>query len=104
MFRWRDVAFSIHEKYKSLVMRNYTDLDNFLMIFFYLNLWGAPGLGCITPRQRTKARIAGYPDGPFPSKKIEIISCEPMVHIPDIKLIRRDASLDLSQTAKKGMH
>ena len=36
-------------------------------------------------------------------QKIELISCEPMVHISDIKLIRTDTTLDLSQKAEKGM-
>ncbi|KAK7343010.1 hypothetical protein VNO80_25971 [Phaseolus coccineus] len=36
-------------------------------------------------------------------KKINLISYEPMVHISDIKLIRTDTTLDLSQKAEKGM-
>ncbi|KAF8110064.1 hypothetical protein N665_0088s0075 [Sinapis alba] len=36
-------------------------------------------------------------------KKIELISCGPMGHISDIKLIRTDTTLDLSQKAEKGM-
>ncbi|KRH54696.1 hypothetical protein GLYMA_06G203600v4 [Glycine max] len=39
---------------------------------------------------------------PLP-QKINLISCEPMVHISDIKLIRTDTTLDLSQKAEKGM-
>ncbi|RZB99805.1 hypothetical protein D0Y65_022278, partial [Glycine soja] len=35
-------------------------------------------------------------------QKINLISCEPMVHISDIKLIRTDTTLDLSQKAEKG--
>ncbi|RZC62251.1 hypothetical protein C5167_023980 [Papaver somniferum] len=35
-------------------------------------------------------------------KKINLISCEPMAHISDIKLIRTDTTLDLSQKAEKG--
>ncbi|RID73205.1 hypothetical protein BRARA_B00369, partial [Brassica rapa] len=37
-------------------------------------------------------------------KKIELISCGPMGHISDIKLIRTDTTLDLSQKAEKGMN
>ncbi|TYJ11228.1 hypothetical protein E1A91_A11G261300v1 [Gossypium mustelinum] len=39
----------------------------------------------------------------FPPKKINLISCEPMAHVSDIKLIRTDTTLDLSQKAEKGM-
>ena len=40
---------------------------------------------------------------PLP-KKINLISCGPMVHVSDIKLIRTDTTLDLSQKAEKGMN
>nr|GMC78565.1 probable plastid-lipid-associated protein 4, chloroplastic [Ipomoea batatas] len=36
-------------------------------------------------------------------KKIELISCEPMAHVSDIKLIRTDTTLDLSQKAEKDL-
>ena len=36
-------------------------------------------------------------------QEINLISCEPMTHISDIKLIRTDTTLDLSQKAEKGM-
>ncbi|KAL3016067.1 hypothetical protein AAZX31_06G192400 [Glycine max] len=36
-------------------------------------------------------------------QKINLISCGPMTHISDIKLIRTDTTLDLSQKAEKGM-
>ncbi|KAB2599402.1 hypothetical protein D8674_009673, partial [Pyrus ussuriensis x Pyrus communis] len=39
----------------------------------------------------------------LPPKKINLISCEPLVHVSDIKLIRTDTTLDLSQKAEKGM-
>ncbi|KAL1074191.1 hypothetical protein V6Z11_D11G272900 [Gossypium hirsutum] len=39
----------------------------------------------------------------FPPKKINLISCGPLVHVSDIKLIRTDTTLDLSQKAEKGM-
>ncbi|KAL1290985.1 hypothetical protein AAHE18_20G168800 [Arachis hypogaea] len=38
-----------------------------------------------------------------PPQKINLISCEPMAHISDIKLIRTDTTLDLSQKAEKGL-
>ncbi|KAJ7012756.1 hypothetical protein NC653_002718 [Populus alba x Populus x berolinensis] len=38
-----------------------------------------------------------------PPKKINLISCEPLAHVSDIKLIRTDTSLDLSQKAEKSM-
>ncbi|KAJ6750834.1 hypothetical protein OIU85_001377 [Salix viminalis] len=39
----------------------------------------------------------------FPPRKINLISCGPMAHVSDIKLIRTDTTLDLSQKAEKGM-
>ena len=39
----------------------------------------------------------------LPPQKINLISCEPIAHISDIKLIRTDTTLDLSQKAEKGM-
>ncbi|KEH40964.1 vacuolar ATP synthase catalytic subunit [Medicago truncatula] len=36
-----------------------------------------------------------------PPQKSNLISCEPLVHISDIKLIRTDTTLDLSQKAEK---
>ena len=38
-----------------------------------------------------------------PPKKINLISCGPLAHVSDIKLIRTDTTLDLSQKAEKGM-
>uniref|UniRef100_A0A7N0VE41 Uncharacterized protein n=1 Tax=Kalanchoe fedtschenkoi TaxID=63787 RepID=A0A7N0VE41_KALFE len=35
--------------------------------------------------------------------KINLISCDSLSHISDIKLIRTDTTLDLSQKAEKGM-
>ncbi|RZB99806.1 hypothetical protein D0Y65_022279 [Glycine soja] len=49
-----------------------------------------------------RASVASYRNRPSP-QKINLISCEPMVHISDIKLIRTDTTLDLSQKAEKGM-
>ncbi|CAL8991125.1 unnamed protein product, partial [Prunus brigantina] len=34
---------------------------------------------------------------------INLISCGPLAHVSDIKLIRTDTTLDLSQKAEKGM-
>ncbi|KAI5595716.1 hypothetical protein BDE02_03G159200 [Populus trichocarpa] len=38
-----------------------------------------------------------------PPQKINLISRGPMAHVSDIKLIRTDTTLDLSQKAEKGM-
>ncbi|KAL5822929.1 hypothetical protein ACOSQ4_020829 [Xanthoceras sorbifolium] len=40
--------------------------------------------------------------GPLP-KKINLISCGSMIHVSDIKLIRTDTTLDLSQKAEKAL-
>jgi len=40
--------------------------------------------------------------GPHP-RKINFISCGPLIHVSNIKLIRTDTTLDLSQKAEKGM-
>ena len=39
----------------------------------------------------------------LPPSEINLISCGPMAHVSDIKLIRTDTTLDLSQKAEKGM-
>ena len=36
-------------------------------------------------------------------KKFNLISCELMIHVSDIKLIKTDTTLDLSQKAEKDM-
>ncbi|KAK2996453.1 hypothetical protein RJ639_024753, partial [Escallonia herrerae] len=46
-----------------------------------------------------KELVASYHE-PFP-QKINLISCEPLAHISDIKLIRTDTTLGLSQKAEK---
>ena len=52
---------------------------------------GAPGpCSSATHGRRSKAPVASYCDGP-------------MAHVSDIKLIRTDTTLDLSQKAEKGM-
>ncbi|KAG4190287.1 hypothetical protein ERO13_A07G022209v2 [Gossypium hirsutum] len=38
-----------------------------------------------------------------PPQKIYLISCGPLAHVSDIKLIRTDTTLDLSQKAEKVM-
>ncbi|TYG78568.1 hypothetical protein ES288_D02G069700v1 [Gossypium darwinii] len=38
-----------------------------------------------------------------PTQKINLISCDPMDHVSDIKLIRTDTTLDLSQKAEKAI-
>ncbi|KAK7366834.1 hypothetical protein VNO80_08833 [Phaseolus coccineus] len=64
--------------------------------------WDAPGLcNSATQRQCLRSQVASYFDGPLP-QKINLISCELIVHISDIKLIRTDTTLDLSQKAEKG--
>jgi hypothetical protein len=50
-------------------------------------------------RPQQQATVAG-----LPPQEINLISCDPMGHISDIKLIRTDTTLDLSQKAEKGMH
>jgi len=49
-------------------------------------------------RPQQQATVAG-----LPPQEINLISCDPMGHISDIKLIRTDTTLDLSQKAEKGM-
>ncbi|TYH82636.1 hypothetical protein ES332_D02G075400v1, partial [Gossypium tomentosum] len=36
-----------------------------------------------------------------PTRKINLISCDPIDHVSDIKLIRTDTTLDLGQKAEK---
>ena len=65
---------------------------------------GAPGpSSSATQGRRSRTPIASYCDGPFSPKKINLISCGTMSHVSDIKLIRTDTTLDLSQKAEKGM-
>ena len=65
--------------------------------------WGAPGpCSSATHGRRSRAPVASYCLDP-PPRKINLISCEPMAHVSDIKLIRTDTTLDLSQKAEKGM-
>lgn len=41
--------------------------------------------------------------GDAPMREIRLISCDLIRHVSDIKLIRTDTTLDLSQKAEKGM-
>ncbi|KAI3468238.1 hypothetical protein Pfo_024901, partial [Paulownia fortunei] len=57
--------------------------------------WGASDHGSsATPRRHSRAPVASYCDGLSP-QKINLISCEPLAHVSDIKLIRTDTTLDL---------
>ncbi len=68
-----------------------------------------PGEGCASlsnsARQRRHARgkIASYRKAP-PPKKIRLISWGSMSLVSNIKLIRTETTLDLSQKAEKGMN
>jgi len=65
--------------------------------------WDAPDpCKSATQGRCLRDEVASYFDGPLP-QKINLISCELIVHISDIKLIRTDTTLDLSQKAEKGM-
>ncbi|CAN1836849.1 Serine/threonine-protein kinase ZRK7, partial [Linum perenne] len=46
---------------------------------------------------------ASSSSGKLHLKKFNLISCEPLAHVSDIKLIRTDTTLDLSQKVEKGM-
>ncbi|KAK8317641.1 hypothetical protein V6Z11_A13G119700 [Gossypium hirsutum] len=64
--------------------------------------WAAPGpINSATHRRHSRVPVASYCDKPSP-QKINLISCEPMADVSDIKLIRTDTTLDLSQKAEKG--
>ncbi|KAK9017539.1 hypothetical protein V6N11_080018 [Hibiscus sabdariffa] len=53
-------------------------------------------------RRHMKTPVASCCIGPSP-KQIHLISCEPMTHVSDIKLISTDTTLDLGQKAEKGI-
>ncbi|GLJ20548.1 hypothetical protein SUGI_0373830, partial [Cryptomeria japonica] len=59
---------------------------------------------CSSARQkrRMKALVASYRMR-LPPEEINLISCGSLNHVSDIKLIRTDTTLDLSQKAEKGM-
>ncbi|AES94923.1 hypothetical protein MTR_5g019820 [Medicago truncatula] len=61
----------------------------------YQNLYSSDSDKQKTQQQATKAAS--------PPQKSNLISCDPLDHISDIKLIRTDTTLDLSQKAEKGM-
>ena len=50
----------------------------------------------------TDSKLPGT--GAAPMKEIRLISCGLIGHVSDIKLIRTDTTLDLSQKAEKGMN
>ncbi len=54
------------------------------------------------PRRRARGQVASYPTAP-PPKEIRLISWGSMSLVSDIKLIRTDTTLDLSQKAEKGI-
>ncbi len=79
---------------------------NTLILFSFL---GSPvGEGCASlgssarPRRRARGQVASYQAAP-PPRKIRLISWGSMSLVSDIKLIRTDTTLDLSQKAEKGM-
>ncbi len=74
-----------------------------------LKLLGSPeGEGCASlgssarPRRRARGQVASYQTASSP-RKIRLISWGSMSLVSDIKLIRTDTTLDLSQKAEKGM-
>ncbi|KAK9145429.1 hypothetical protein Sjap_005332 [Stephania japonica] len=72
---------------------------------FFLSLSG--GFAFSSPCRECNARATlESPNGKplwwtLPLKKINLISCEAIPHVSDIKLIRTDTTLDLSQKAEK---
>ncbi|GLJ15215.1 hypothetical protein SUGI_0248710 [Cryptomeria japonica] len=66
-----------------------------------LVLWGAPSFCCSAiQKRRTKTLVASYRLS-LPHEEINLISCGSLNHVSDIKLIRTDTTLDLSQKAEK---
>ncbi len=64
---------------------------------------GCASLGCSArPRRRARGQAASYQTASSP-RKIRLISWGSMSLVSDIKLIRTDTTLDLSQKAEKGM-
>ncbi len=55
------------------------------------------------PRRRARVQVASYRIDPLPGK-IRLISWSSMSLVSDIKLIRTDTTIDLSQKAEKGMN
>ena len=69
-----------------------------------VNCWGAPGpCSSATHWATLKDPSSKLLKWALPPQKSNLISCGPMAHISDIKLIRTDTTLDLSQKAEKGM-
>ena len=68
-----------------------------------LDWWGAPAIALVQHKsdtQETQQQATVVASSP---QEINLISCGPLAHISDIKLIRTDTTLDLSQKAEKGM-
>ncbi len=59
--------------------------------------------GSARPRRRSRVQAASYQTD-SPPRKIRLISWGSMSLVSDIKLIRTDTTLDLSQKAEKGMN
>ena len=63
-----------------------------------------PPLQCNTEATHAAPKGSELPRaGATPMKEIRLISCGLIGHVSDIKLIRTDTTLDLSQKAEKGM-
>jgi hypothetical protein len=81
-----------------------TVLENCNLQIFGLELGGVRQARALVQRMgdarepQQQAAVAGSPP-----RKINLISCGPLGHVSDIKLIRTDTTLDLSQKAEKGM-
>ncbi len=76
---------------------------------FWFPLIGSPrreGWACLgssaRPRRHARGQAASYQTAP-PPRKIRLISWGSMSLVSDIKLIRTDSTLDLSQKAEKGI-
>ena len=64
-----------------------------------------PPLQCNTEATHAAPKASKLPRaGATPMKEIRLISCGLIGHVSDIKLIRTDTTLDLSQKAEKGMN
>ena len=68
-----------------------------------LDWWGAPAIALVQRKSDTQKTQQQATVVVSPPQEINLISCGPLAHISDIKLIRTDTTLDLSQKAEKGM-
>ncbi len=77
--------------------------NSFCVIWIPRRREGCASLGCSAkPRRRLRGQAASYRTVP-PPREIRLISWGSMNLVSDIKLIRTDTVLDLSQKAEKGM-